>query len=103
MKRYTITVLGRKCNIATEKDDSFMKKVESKINSDLKNLQMSMPHADMIDLFVVYLLLLYEKIDVLETRQEKIKKSGNDARKIIANLEAEIARELTNLTRGNKL
>ncbi|MCM8764269.1 MAG: hypothetical protein NC830_02740 [Candidatus Omnitrophica bacterium] len=103
MKRYRITVLGRTCNIATEKDDSFMKKVESRINSDLKNLQMSMPHADMLDLCVVYLLLLYERIDTLEAGQEKIRRSCIEARKIISTLEWEIARELTSLTKGNKL
>ncbi|MCM8815357.1 MAG: cell division protein ZapA [Candidatus Omnitrophica bacterium] len=103
MKRYRITVLGRTCNIATDKDDSFMRRVESRINSDLKDLQIRMPHADMLDVCVVYFLSLYEMIDKLEARQEKIMKSCAEAKKIISTLQAEIIKELTNLTKGSRL
>lgn len=103
MKRYRITILGRSCNIATQKDEAFMQKIEARINEDLRNLRASMPHADMLDLFIIYLFLLYERIDNLESRIEKMKDSSIEIKRIINSLRSEIAKELTNLTKGNKI
>ncbi|MCX7705834.1 MAG: cell division protein ZapA [bacterium] len=103
MKRYRITVLGRNCTIATDKDEVFMKKIENKINEELQNLRLSMPHADVLDLVIIYLFLLYEKIDSLEKKVMKMEGASSEAKRIIRSLQMEINKELTNLTRGNKI
>ncbi len=80
-----------------------MQRVEAKINEDLKGLRLSMPHADFLDLCVVYLFLLYERIDYLETAVAKMKNSSVEAKKIIHSIKLQISKELTNLSRGNKI
>ncbi|GEM_PF-950157 len=103
MKRYSITILGRKYSISAEKDEIFMRRVESLINKELGALRLSMSHADYLDIYVVYLFQLYEKMDMLESRLLKMEKSFSEAKKIVRLLQEEITRELTNLTGSNKL
>ncbi|MCM8758494.1 MAG: cell division protein ZapA [Candidatus Omnitrophica bacterium] len=103
MKRHVITVLGRSCTIVTEKDEAFMRRIEEKINKELKSLRVSMPHADLIDLSIVYLFLLYERIDNLENMVRKMKSASEQAKRIIHILKTEIGKELTNLNRHNKI
>ncbi len=103
MKRYRLTILGRPLVVRTDKDEAYMRKIESKINKDLQDLRTKMPHADNLDLGIFYLFLLFEKIEQLQISIERMKKSSDQARQIIQNLEKEILRELTNLSSGNKL
>lgn len=103
MKKYKITILGRTCFIATEKDEFFMRRVETTINEEMKALQTSMPQADYLDLCIVYLFLLYEKIETMHGSIKKMEKSSLEAKRLIQNLQREIIKELTNLSVSNKL
>ncbi|HOK79978.1 MAG TPA: cell division protein ZapA [bacterium] len=103
MKKYKINILGRTCVIATDKDESFMRKIEHEINDKLQNLRLSMPHADYLDICIIYLFLLSEQIDGLQKRVEKMKASSLQAKKILHSIREEILRELTTQDMQGKL
>jgi len=103
MKKYRINILGRNCTIATDRDEVFMRKIESEINEKLQLLRSSMPHADYLDLCIVYLFLLSEKIDILQNTIEKMKKSSEQAKKILSSVQQEIIKQLTNSDGHNRI
>lgn len=94
MKKYRINILGRNCTIATDKDEPFMRKIEKEINQHLGSLKASMPHADNLDLCIVCLFFLSEKIDTLEKSIEKTTRLSSDAKKILNLLRKDIIEEI---------
>ncbi len=94
MKKYRINILGRNCTIATDKDESFMLRIEKEINEQLNLLKTSMPHADNLDLCIVCLFLLSEKIDTLQKSVKKMTESSLEAKRILGLLRKEITREI---------
>ncbi|HOQ81728.1 MAG TPA: cell division protein ZapA [bacterium] len=97
MKKYQINILGRNCTIATDKDELSMRRIEKEINEQLALLKTSMPHADNLDLCIVCLFLLTERIDVLQKSIEKMKESSLKAKVILASLRKEVEREIKGL------
>ncbi|HON05169.1 MAG TPA: cell division protein ZapA [Candidatus Ratteibacteria bacterium] len=97
MKKYQINILGRNCTIATDKDELSMRRIEKEINEQLALLKTSMPHADNLDLCIVCLFLLSERIDVLQKSIEKMKESSLKAKVILASLRKEVEREIKGL------
>ena len=97
MKKYQINILGRNCTIATDKDELSMRRIEKEINEQLALLKTSMLHADNLDLCIVCLFLLSERIDVLQKSIEKMKESSLKAKVILASLRKEVEREIKGL------
>ncbi|HOC03644.1 MAG TPA: hypothetical protein PKK91_09215, partial [bacterium] len=85
------------CTIATDKDELSMRRIEKEINEQLALLKTSMPHADNLDLCIVCLFLLSERIDVLQKSIEKMKESSLKAKVILASLRKEVEREIKGL------
>ena len=93
-KRYQINILGRHYTMVTDKDEMFVRSIEAEINKQLNLLKVSMPHADNLDLSILYLFLLSEKIDILQDSVEQIRELSQQAKHKLALLRKEIEQHL---------
>jgi cell division protein ZapA (FtsZ GTPase activity inhibitor) len=96
VKVQNLNILGKKYRIQTNFNEKEAAQINEEINSRLKLLESENPTLDRIDLFLLYIIEMHEKIFELDRKfareNEKIKKAE---RKLIK-LEEDIKKQLEN-------
>ena len=103
MKRYQLKIMGRSCVVAAEKDEHFMREMETRVNEELTAIRRSMPNADYIDVFIACICALSERLEDLDRKLLEMKDVNGLALRKIGQIRADITRELEKLTSPGKM
>jgi len=94
MSVFTVNLLGRKYQIETSLSLEEIEKIEKKIEEDISQLEVKFPDLDRIDIFILYLIELWEKFFTMEKQSFQKKDSYEIVKKRIKKIIDLIEKEI---------
>jgi flagellar motility protein MotE (MotC chaperone) len=96
----TFDILGKKYQIQSPLSSEEIEKINGEIVKQLKMITMDYPSLDRMDILVLYIIELKEKINDMEKRIKKEMERKERVKDKILSLEKEVSEELNNFYSG---
>lgn len=99
MKGYKTKILGKTYSLQSDFDEKEFRKIKKEVEDKIKHYENQYPTADKLDLLVIFVFELFEKIHTTEKKLQEEKKKCEKAKKRIEQIEKRLKEKVVNLTK----